>query len=92
MAEEKTPRGQVIRQAKHRILMLLEDWHINGRLNPASSIFLLKNLGGYSDTVTLETATNQPTASRSPEEIARMIESDVPMDEDVPVLPDGLTE
>ena len=41
--------------AKQAIIAYIESASVCGRLNPATSIFLLKNWGGYADSVTLET-------------------------------------
>ena len=81
MAQEQTARGQVVRDAKALILSLLETWTIEGRLNPASSCFLYKNLGSYVDTVTIEARQESDVkATLSPDEISKQIESDIPMD------------
>ena len=81
MAQEQTARGQVVRDAKALILSLLETWTIEGRLNPASSCFLYKNLGSYVDTVTIEARQESDVkATLSPDEISKQIESDIPVD------------
>lgn len=81
IANENTRRGEVVREAKALILALLESFSIEGKLNPANSIFWLKNLGHYTDTVTIEAKpadTEKPELS--PEQIAKQIESDIPLD------------
>ena len=76
---EDTERGELARTAKQLILSQLESWNIEGKLNPASSIFLLKNWAGYTDAVQLEAVDNRDhRPTYSPEEIARMIETDIP--------------
>ena len=49
---------QTCRQAKHCIRAFLEACGLNGRINPATLIFALKNWGNYTDSVTLEVAEN----------------------------------
>ena len=80
MAEEKTERGQVIRDAKALILALLESWHIEGRINPVSALFLLKNIGFYRDVqdFTVE-ARQEPAVTMSRDEIAEIVEQDIPV-------------
>ena len=87
-------RGAVIDQAVQLIASLTESWGITGKLNPACFCFVMKNNFGWKDTYdhTIEAVSRPYEAYRSPEEIARMIESDIPMDEDVPVLTDSLTD
>lgn len=44
--------------AKQFILSFLEQMALKGKLNPATHIFLLKNIGGYVDTMTVDQARN----------------------------------
>ena len=44
----------VCRQAKQFILCFLESLSLSGRLNPASSIFYLKNWGNYKDSISFD--------------------------------------
>ena len=81
-AAEQTPRGEVIRAAKLVIANLLEDWSLTGKLNPATAIFWAKNYLNMSDSITIQAQTAQPLqAERSPEELARLIEEDIPVDD-----------
>lgn len=83
-SKEQSERGEAIRAAKQTIISLLECWNLTGKLNPASSIFLLKNWAGYQDSISIEaTAAPKMEPTHSPEEIARIIETDIPVD-DVP--------
>ena len=50
---------EVCLQAKQVIISFLECASLQGKLNPATSIFLLKNWANYADTVTLETGEAQ---------------------------------
>ena len=54
---------------------------LKGKLNPVTYIFMGKNYDGLADTQQIE-VTAQPgqQASLSPEEIARQIEADIPID------------
>ncbi|SEM67547.1 hypothetical protein SAMN04487770_1636 [Butyrivibrio sp. ob235] len=46
--------SQICRQAKQLIVSFIESASLSGKLNPASSIFMLKNWGGYSDQLQIE--------------------------------------
>ena len=52
--------GQIIDRAKQTIAALMETWSLEGKLNPATSCFLLKNHFGYSDTHTFEVEPQKP--------------------------------
>lgn len=83
-SKEQSPRGEIVRKWKQAILIQLESWNVEGKINPVSGIFLLKNIGGYTDTYQLESSTQiglKP--SKSPEEIAREIEEDIPIDAEI---------
>lgn len=45
---------EICESAAQVIITFLEACMMSGKINPASSIFLLKNIAGYSDTQTLE--------------------------------------
>lgn len=78
---ENSERGKVVRRAKDIIRYTLEKWSLSGKLNPATSIFWAKNLLGYSDTIKIEASRDEgDIASLSPEEIARQIEENIPVD------------
>lgn len=54
-----------------------------GKLNPVTYIFMGKNYDGLQDQTQIEvTATPGPAATLSPEEVARQIEQDIPIDGD----------
>ena len=56
---------------------------LEGKLNPVTYIFMGKNYDGLEDQTRVEvTANNGPAASMTPEEIARQIEQDIPIDAD----------
>ena len=46
--------AQICKKAKQCIISLLETSMYHGKLNPASAIFALKNIGEWSDTVSIE--------------------------------------
>lgn len=68
-------RQEMAQSAKQMCIAYIESATLSGRLNPASSIFALKNWGGYRDTVSWEDATprKQDPYILSPEEIAKRI-------------------
>lgn len=55
---------EICQLAKQKILSFTEAAALSGKLNPATSIFLLKNLGGYKDSVSFEEIT--PTTNKTP--------------------------
>ena len=59
-SQEGNTRGKVITRARGIIEALLEEWGVQGKLNPATMCFLLKNHFGYSDTYTLEAVQANP--------------------------------
>ncbi len=75
-------RTDTINRAKGLVSAYLEQATLQGLINPVSSIFMLKNWAGYSDTYQIEQGliSKQPYASLTPEEIARKIEQDIPLD------------
>lgn len=58
-------RQELITQARGFISSFLEQVSLSGRLNPATSIFLLKNWCGYRDTISLESIAEENRCSRS---------------------------
>ena len=46
--------AQICKKAKQCIISMLETSMYHGKLNPASAIFALKNIGEWSDTVSIE--------------------------------------
>lgn len=85
-SKEQSERGRIIRKYKQVVMTLLEQWHITGKLNPVSAIFLSKNVGGYTDTVTLEPVNKVPVATMTTEEIRRQIEQDIPIDSETEIF------
>lgn len=80
---EQTARGEVIRGAKNIIRYMIENWTTSGKLSPAVGIFWMKNLCGWRDVVEIQaTAENTLTATKTPEELAQMLETDIPVDDD----------
>ena len=76
-------KGEAIARAKQTLAALMETWMIEGKINPVSAIFLLKNHHKYADAFQLEAPSrNDLEASMTPEEIARQIEQDIPIDEE----------
>ena len=54
-----------------------------GKINPVTYIFMAKNYDGLTDTQQIEVSAAQSQEARlSPEEIARQIEKDIPIDGD----------
>lgn len=77
-------RQEITQRAKMFITAFLEQAVVTGRISPPSGIFLLKNWASYKDTLSLEQITNDVTpitASKTKEEIQRMLEQDLPLPE-----------
>lgn len=73
----------MLKRASRSIGAYRENLALNGKINPVTYIFMGKNYDGLQDQTTLEVTTSQgPTAQRTPEEIARQIEQDIPIDAD----------
>lgn len=79
----KSNRSDIIKKAYANLEYMWETYMQTGRINPASGCFLGKNNFGYHDDtkIMVETATS-PEAAQTPEEIARQIEQDIPIDTD----------
>ena len=74
-------RGRAVRTAKQVIIALVEQWGSTGKINPAALIFTLKNIAGWKDQVDIAAVPmHTPTPSMTPEQIARRIEQDIPID------------
>ncbi len=59
---ENGERGEIISQAKAMLEAIFEAWFVNGRINPTSGIFCLKNNYGWKDVVEIETKQNNQNA------------------------------
>ena len=73
----------LIKKAQRAMSQYREGLALEGKLNPVTYIFMGKNFDGLADTQQIE-VTAQPVqqATLSPEEIARQIEQDIPIDTD----------
>lgn len=73
----------IIKKVKRVLSTYRESLAMTGKLNPVTAIFWAKNYDGMTDTQQIE-VTAQPgqAAQLTPEEIARQIEADIPIDAD----------
>ena len=72
---------ELIKKAQKTLSSMREILGAQGKLNPATLIFWQKNFDNLQDVQTIELDANAaPTADKSPDEIARMIEQDIPID------------
>jgi hypothetical protein len=73
----------LLKKCKQVLSTYRESLAMTGKLNPVTAIFWAKNYDGMSDVQQIE-VTAQPgnTAQLTPEEIARQIEQDIPIDAD----------
>ena len=70
-----------LKKAQKAMSAYRESLGAQGKLNPATLIFWQKNFDGLEDVQRVELDANAaPKAENSPEDIARMIETDVPID------------
>lgn len=77
-------RQEAAEAAKSFINAYLEQCSLSGKVNPVTGIFLLKNWAGYRDSYQLESGQPGLHPEMTPEEIARKIEQDIPVDTDIP--------
>ena len=67
-------KGEIVGRAKQVIAALLEQWSICGKINPATSCFLLKNHFGYKDQYDVSAVpVNQMESLPTAEEIVKGI-------------------
>lgn len=71
----------MLKKANRSIGAYRENLALNGKINPVTYIFMGKNYDGLTDTQQIEvSAAPGPAAQQTPEEIARQIEQDIPLD------------
>lgn len=76
-------RSDMIKKAKQFLALYMENLSQNGKINPVTAIFLMKNHFGYVDKQEVVVTPNQNLdAGQTPDEIAKLIESDIPIDMD----------
>lgn len=73
-----------IKKAKDFLEEMMESYMLNGKINPVSGIFLLKNNFGYQDKTEMVVTPNNPLGNQTdPEELKRKyIEATIPGDSD----------
>lgn len=80
---------QVIKKAMFVLESLWNDWMQSGKINPASGIFIGKNMFGYKDTQDVVVTPNNPLDNgASPTEIADKYRDALPEVAPVPDMPD----
>lgn len=71
----------ILKKATIAIGQYREGLALDGKINPVTYIFMGKNYDGLTDTQQIEvSAAPGPAAQQTPEEIARQIEQDIPLD------------
>lgn len=74
-------RCDVIKKAKQILADYMENLSQNGKINPVTAIFLMKNHFNYADKTEVEITPKQPLGdTQSPDEILNSIEQDIPID------------
>lgn len=71
---------EACQHAKSVLNTLLTDFMQNGKINPVTGIFLLKNNFGYTDEVIQVNVDADQNKPKTAAEIAKAIESDIPVD------------
>ena len=73
----------LVKKARQAMSLYRESLASEGKINPVTYIFMAKNYDGLTDTQQIEVSAAQNQEARlSPEEIARQIEKDIPIDGD----------
>lgn len=84
--QSSSRRADIIKKSKQILAGYLESLSQNGKINPVTAIFLLKNHFHYTDKQEIEIKANQPLGEElSPEEIAKRVglpDPDEPVDVD----------
>lgn len=76
-------RADIIKKAKDYIAYLMSDGVLDNKINPVTWIFYAKNYFGMSDKQEIEIKANNPLGDNlTPEEIAKRIPDDIPIDTD----------
>ena len=76
-------RADIIKKAKNFIAFLVTDAALDNKVFPATWIFYAKNYFGMSDKQEIEIKANNPLGDNlTPEEIAKRIPDDIPIDTD----------
>lgn len=71
----------LIQKARHAMSAYREGLALEGRINPVTYIFMGKNFDGLQDQTHIEvTAAPGPAANLSPDQIAKQIEQDIPLE------------
>jgi transcriptional regulator with XRE-family HTH domain len=74
-------RSDMIKKAKQFLALYMENLSQNGKINPITAIFLMKNHFGYADKQEVVITPNQNLeAAQTPEQIAEQIACDIPLD------------
>lgn len=82
-AESSQSRSDIIKKAKDFIAYLMSDFALDGKIFPATWIFYAKNYFGMKDTQDIQITPNNALGDQlSPEEIAKRIPEDIPVDVD----------
>jgi hypothetical protein len=82
-AQLGSSRSDMVKKAKDYISFLMSNEAMNGNINPITWIFYAKNYFGMADTQTIEVkANNQLSPTLTPDEIAKQIPQDIPVDVD----------
>ena len=73
----------ILKKAMRVLSTYRESLALSGKVNPVTAIFWSKNFDGMQDQTHIEvTAAPGPAANLSPDQIARQIEEDIPLDAD----------
>lgn len=74
--------SDTIKKAVSFIEEMWADYMLNGKINPASGIFLAKNWYGYKDVADVVVTPNNPLQDMNPDEARKRITDAIPVDDD----------
>ena len=78
----KNTHGDIIQKACAFIEEMWADYMLNGKINPASGIFLAKNWYGYKDVADVVVTPNDPMRDLDAKEARQRIVDAIPVDDD----------
>ena len=82
-AQVSSSRSDMVKKAKDYIAFMMSDAVMSGKVNPVAWIFYAKNYFGMTDKQEIEVKAANPLGNTlSPEEIAKQIPQDIPIDTD----------
>lgn len=92
VTQASTECQAIVHRAKLTMSALLENWMSTGKINPITGIFWQKNNFGYEDVQQVQVAPPTDNLALSPDDIAKAIQQDLPIDADYRDIEDDKKE